>query len=331
MNDMRLEARGRIGFRQLGPHKTAPSATPYRRRVRTDLSIPVDAAVLAATVSRPAGEHPPGLVAVHGADAGERGWYLYEHLHRVLPPAGIAVVTFDRRGDGASTGEPSRGRFEQQAEDALAVIDHVAREAELDPERIGLWGISQGGWVAPLAATMSPRVAVLVLLASCGVTPGEQMRWTAGFQTRREFGDEAGAEAEHLWELALDWMRGGEREPVEAAVAEARTKPWWRTAWFPEEAPGDEVRDEVRAELDFDPVPVFARVRVPTLLVYGDEDEWIPVDESLAAWRKARGEEIDILLVQGTGHEPAHGEELSQEYEESLVTWLRARFGLTKA
>jgi alpha-beta hydrolase superfamily lysophospholipase len=67
---------------------------------------------------------------------------------------------------------------------------------------------------------------------------------------------------------------------------------------------------------------------VPTLLVYGDEDEWIPVDESLATWRKARGEHVDILLVQGTGHEPAHDEELSPEYEESLETWLRATTGL---
>jgi hypothetical protein len=175
---------------------------------------------------------------------------------------------------------------------------------------------------------MSDRVAFLVLLASCGVTPGEQMRWTAGFQTTRALGEEAGAEAQRLWDHALDWMRGGDRAPLEAAVAEGRTKPWWKTAWFPEEVPGDEARDAVRSELDFDPAPVFARVRVPTLLVYGDEDEWIPVDESLAAWREARGDEIDIVIVLGTGHEPAHGEDVSSEYEESLETWLRATAGL---
>jgi hypothetical protein len=296
--------------------------------VRTDLSIPVDGAVLAATLSRPDGDHPPAVVALHGAERGIRDWYLYEHLHEVLPPAGIAVVTFDRRGDGESTGDPSRGRFQQQAHDALAVIEQATRAVDLDPERIGLWGISQGGWVAPLAATMSDRVAFLVLLASCGVTPGEQMRWTAGFQTRRAFGEEAGADAERLWETALDWMRGGDRDKLETAVADAKAKPWWKTAWFPEDVPPDEARGEVREELDFDPTAVFARVRVPTLLVYGDEDEWIPVDESLAAWRDARGEEIDIVMVLGTGHEPAHGEEVSPEYEESLETWLRATTGL---
>jgi len=289
-----------------------------------ELSIPVDGAVLAASVSIPDQRGAPALVALHGAGRGERGWYLYEHLHRLLPPAGVAAVTFDRRGEGASTGEPSRGRFTQQAEDALAVVDHACAAAGLDPERIGLWGISQGGWVAPLAATLSSRVAFLVLVASCGVTPGEQMRWTAGFQTRQDFGDEAGAEAERLWSLGLDWMRGGDRRPLEAAVAEAKEKPWWPKATFPGEVPDDDAREEVRNELDFDPAPVFSRVQVPVLLVYGDQDEWIPVEESIATWREARGDDVDILVVPGAGHEPLVDGVVSPLYEKKLLDWLRA-------
>jgi pimeloyl-ACP methyl ester carboxylesterase len=60
-------------------------------------------------------------------------------------------VTFDRRGEGASTGKPSRGRFQLQATDALAILD------ALDVERVGLWGISQGAWVGPIAALRSSR------------------------------------------------------------------------------------------------------------------------------------------------------------------------------
>jgi len=292
-----------------------------------DLSIPVQDAVLAASVSTPDNGAAPALVALHGAERGVRHWYLYEHLHRVLPPAGIAAVTFDRRGEGASTGEPSRGRFVQQAEDALAVIDHACEAAGLDADRVGLWGIRQGGGVAPLAATLSLRVSFLVLVASCGVTPGEQMCWTAGFQTRREFGDEAGAEAERIWELALDWMRGGDRGPLEAAGAEAKGKPWWPKAWFPGDAPDDSAREDVRSELDFDPVPVFAQVRVPVLLVYGDQDEWIPVGESVASWQEASGSELDVVVIQGAGHEPTIDGALSPLYEQTLLDWLRARAG----
>src|SRR3954453_15356730 len=130
------------------------------------------------------------IVALHGASEGERGWYLYRHLHDVLPPAGIGVLTFDRRGEGASTGDPSRGAFAVQADDAISFANAI------DAERVGLWGISQGSWVAPLAATRSKRIAFLVLLAATGVTPAAQMRYAVAEQIQRGgFGAEAAARA----------------------------------------------------------------------------------------------------------------------------------------
>ena len=75
-------------------------------------------------------------------------------------------------------------------------------------------------------------------------------------------------------------------------------------------------------EMDFEPEPVFARVSVPTLLFYGDEDEWIPLEESIEAWRRARGDAVDVVLLRGFGHEPVG----STVYEQSLVEWLKARW-----
>jgi uncharacterized protein len=102
-----------------------------------------------------------------------------------------------------------------------------------------------------------------------------------------------------------------------------KAEEWWGKAFFPDEVPGDEAREEVREELDFDPAPVFAQVRVPTLLFYGDEDEWIPVDESIAAWREARGDALDVTVVAVTGHEPADGEVVSPLYEQAMLEWLQ--------
>src|SRR5437763_10845535 len=141
-------------------------------------------AVLAGSLTLPGRVPAPALVAVHGAEAALRSYPLYEHLHAVLPGAGFAAVTFDRRGEGSSTGEPSGGRFELLADDAVAVVEHVAALPEIDTARVGLWGISQGGWVAPLAAARSARVAFLALVASAGVSPAEQMRWTVPRQLR---------------------------------------------------------------------------------------------------------------------------------------------------
>jgi uncharacterized protein len=130
-------------------------------------------------VDRARGRRGSGRVAdAAGADAGTgaggparrpaglRDDPLFHHLHATLPPAGYAVFTFDRRGEGASTGEPSAGRFELLAADANAVAGALAAHDDVDARRIGLWGISQGGWVAPLAAVRSGRAAFLVLLSS---------------------------------------------------------------------------------------------------------------------------------------------------------------------
>src|ERR1700758_4516331 len=111
---------------------------------------------------------PTALVALHGAGDGTRASSpLYRHLHETLPPLGTGVATFDRRGEGESEGEPTRGRLTAQARDGLAVA--AAPEAQ----GLGLWGFSQGGWVAPLAATLSDDVAFVITIAASGLTPAE--------------------------------------------------------------------------------------------------------------------------------------------------------------
>jgi pimeloyl-ACP methyl ester carboxylesterase len=117
----------------------------------------------------PAG--PTALVALQGAGNGTRDSHpLYRHLHETLPPLGVGVATFDRRGEGESEGEPTRGRFEAQARDALAVAE------ALETERVGLWGFSQGGWVAPLAATLSDNVSFVITIAANGLSVAELLR-----------------------------------------------------------------------------------------------------------------------------------------------------------
>lgn len=288
----------------------------------SEVRIERDGATLVGSYSR---ADSTAVVAVHGAAEGTRGWYLYRHLHDLLPPAGIGVLTFDRRGEGKSTGEPSRGRFEVQAEDALAFA-HA-----LDVERVGLWGISQGGWVGPLAAARSDRIAFLVLLASTGVTPAEQMRYAVAEQLRRAgFGTDVVERAMELRSRAERWIRGEDPGFLADELAVAAAEPWWSLAFLPDSlAKGDSadvVRRELAEELFFDPEPVFAQVRAATLLFYGDDDSWTPVEPSIDAWRRARGDEVEIVVLPGTGHEPTFADgTISTHYEHRLVEWLKAR------
>jgi pimeloyl-ACP methyl ester carboxylesterase len=283
-----------------------------------ELRIERDGFSLAASYS-PAG--PTALVALHGAGEGTRDYLLYRHLHEVLPREGIGVATFDRRGEGDSTGESTRGRFELQVEDALAVLRAI------DAERVGLWGISQGGWIGPLAAAASDEVGFLVLIASTGVTPAEQMMYAVERQLRLAgYGDDVVARALDLRRRFEDWVHTRAPEPDEdlaAALWAGVDEPWWGQVWLPPTLLDEESCRLWVEEMDFDPRPIFARVRVPTLLFYGEADSWTPVGPSVEAWRAAPGNEAEVVVVPEAEHElTLPGGALAPEYERTLVEWL---------
>jgi uncharacterized protein len=283
-----------------------------------DFRVATDGVTLAGTYS-PAGEK--AVVALHGAGEGTREFALYQHLHEVLPPAGIGVVTFDRRGEGDSTGDASRGRFQLQMEDALAV-----REA-LDVEQVGMWGFSQGGWIAPLAAARSERVAFVVGVASTGVTPSAQMMYAtarqlelAGYGTdvvsralglRRRFED-------HIHDRPVD------EEALAADLAAAVDEEWSSHLWLPPTLLDEEGKRLWIAEMDFDPEPIFARVRVPALLFFGERDSWSPVPESVETWRRAKPD-AEVVVIPEAEHDLTFPDgTIAPEYERRLVEWPQA-------
>ncbi|MDQ3938665.1 MAG: alpha/beta fold hydrolase [Chloroflexota bacterium] len=285
-----------------------------------DIRIERDGAMLAGSYS-PAGE--TAIVALHGAAQGTRDHFLYRRLHAVLPSIGVGVVTFDRRGEGESTGTPSRGRFELQADDALAVVEEVGAS------RVGLWGFSQGAWIAPLAAR-SEHIDFLVLIASTGVTPAQQMMYATAEQLQRAgYDDAVVGEALTLRERFAESVRGdrhGEEAEVAAALQQATNRQWWPLAFLPSRLPSPEERRRWIEEMEFQPEPVFCGVRIPTLLFYGADDAWTPVQASIDAWRRARGSDVDIVVVADAGHDLTLSDgSLSADYERAMIEWLITR------
>lgn len=262
----------------------------------------------------PAG--PTALVALHGAGAGTRdSLHLYSHLHATLPAIGVGVATFDRRGEGASEGEVTRGRFEAQARDALAVAQ------ALGAERVGLWGISQGGWVAPLAATLSEDIAFVVTIAATGVTPAEQMVYA----NRRAlelagYGPQAVERVMGLRREIDAWAHDAGPPPDLAAAA---GEPWFPLTHLPPMRPADFDDDMKRSwidEMDFDPRPVFAAVHVPVLAFLGERDSVSPVEPSIAAWPQ---ENATVVVVPDAEHDLSLPDgTLAPLYEQTLVQWL---------
>jgi hypothetical protein len=244
------------------------------------------------------------------------------HLAKALTPRGIAVGRFDRRGDNVP--------LDEQADDALAFVRELGGRPDIDRRRIGLWGFSQGAWVAPLAASRSSDVAFLVLVASVGVSPAAQMRYGAAKHARMAgHADDASARIVSVRDVVDEWRRGRVSiERAQAAIDGISDEAWFEHAYLPARI------DPAKTwpDMDFDPEPVFERVRVPVLLFYGEDDEWAPVEESIRAWRRAaeRGgnREVTIVRLAGTGHAPTReGREeldaIAPEYEATLIDWLK--------
>ncbi|HEY7526181.1 MAG TPA: alpha/beta hydrolase [Candidatus Limnocylindria bacterium] len=293
---------------------------------------------LAGTVTLPDGEGPwPGIVTVHGASAGSRDFRLFTHLESLLAPAGMAVLRYDRRGSGASAGDFYAASFEALADDALAALGTLAGQPGVDPTRIGLFGFSQGGWIAPLAASRSASVAFMVLVGACAVTPAEQMSYVAATQIAEAGHGPAAVRRALEVRAAVDEALRGRRPRREAAelVRTISGEPWFELAWLsaPPAEPNDEDR-KWRLEMDYDVRPLLEGLDLRVLLLHGSHDRWTPVPASRDAWQTAfagRPGLLDAELLAGTGHYPTlasgqAGEEdapISPDYEAVLLRWLR--------
>jgi pimeloyl-ACP methyl ester carboxylesterase len=293
---------------------TATAASEARLTVGSGVAL--DAALIL-----PDGPGPhPAIIGLHPANDRSRDHFLFRHLAAVLPPIGIAVLRFDRRGDDVP--------LELQADDTESAVATLKSRDDVDPKRIGLWGFSQGAWVAPLVAGRSGDIAFLVLVASTGVSPAEQMLYgTAKHAREAGLGEDAVEQLLALRRTVDDWRRGRvARERAQAAVDEVADRPWFEHSYVQRQ-----LGDGIWPNMDLDVEELFSRVRVPVLLFYGEDDEWQPIDASIATWqraaRRAGNTDVTVVRLAGTRHAPTLGgredaSAIAPEYEAQLVAWL---------
>ena len=233
------------------------------------------------------------------------------------------MLRFDRRGDDVP--------LELQADDTESAVAALLSSPDIDRARIGLWGFSQGGWVAPLVAGRSNDIAFLVLVASTGVSPAEQMLYgTAKHAREAGFGEDAVEQLLALRRIVDDWRRGGvTRARAQAAVDAVADRPWFEHAYVQRQ-----LGDGIWPNMDLDVEEVFSRVHVPVLLFYGEDDEWQPIDASIAAWeraaRRAGNTDVTVVRLAGARHAPTVGgredaSAIAPQYEKQMVAWLAER------
>ncbi len=290
---------------------------------------------LAGTLYKPESDIAyPALVVLHGASGGTRQHPFYQHLVTHLPECGFAVLLFDRRGSGQSGGDFETASFDTLARDGSAAVDYLRSRDDIDKSRIGLYGVSQGGWIAPLVAGLRSDIAFLVIVSGCGVSPARQMDYGAAYHLRlKGFTADTIAQAISLRNQVNEYYRGRlPREVVAAELDRVQSEPWFQEVYTDssQELPEDVTQDKWWQELDYDPLPIWKQIQTPTLFLFAEDDQWVPVAESMSELQRAAVHIKDVTLIQisGTDHlmyktHHQKAQTLSEEYIETLVTWLR--------
>ena len=151
---------------------------------QTQVRVPAAGATLAATVTEPLTPGPhPGIVIVHGSGFGPRIDYgIWVGLYATL---GLTVIAYDKRGNGASTGQypgefASNDALNTYAADAATMLRFLASWPAVDPRRVGFHGGSQGGWTVPLAmARFHAPAAFALIAAGPAVSVDQQSLWSS--------------------------------------------------------------------------------------------------------------------------------------------------------
>jgi pimeloyl-ACP methyl ester carboxylesterase len=265
---------------------------------------------LAGTVYLPeTGDHLPGVVVLHHAGLATREAALYRHLREGLPALGFAVLVFDRRGSGQSSGDFASADFETLADDAIAGQRALAKIPRIDQTRIGFWGLSQGGWLAVLAAGRSTNSAFAVSVSAPLVTADEQMQFaTSNLLAVRGYSESDVREMLDARKTWIGYLHGkNSRDMAVAALHKSESKPWFGLAYLPNasQVTTDPENDASRKKLDADPLAAVLKVKVPLLFLYGDSDPWIPVARSIERLQALSGQlpNIEYAVVVDANHE----------------------------
>lgn len=266
---------------------------------RIPISVRQGGLVLAGTLHLPrSGQPVPALIGLHPASSPTRAAAIFDHLIEMLPSLGIAVLIFDRRGAGESSGPEAKGDYALLADDAIAVRQALSKDKRIDPTRTGFWGLSQGGWIAMLAAARDPATAFAISVSAPVTTPDVQMNFAVENILRIKAIPQAEIEIALAARGAVDaFMRGQvDRPTAQSAVDRAAAFAWFNDIYLSRTF-ADPDKSGWAKEIRHDPLAIVRQSKVPTLMVYGARDPWIPVSVSADTLAREAAESNRTVVV----------------------------------
>ncbi|MDP9202888.1 MAG: alpha/beta hydrolase [Gemmatimonadota bacterium] len=257
----------------------------------------------------------PAVVFVHGSGPSTYDRPAWKAHANVLTSRGFAVLVYDKRGSAHSTGNLATSDYEDLAQDVISAVRYLRQRRDILPEKIGLFGRSEGGWVGPLAASELGNIAFVIMSSGAAVTPYEETLYAVAAELRD--GGAPGpviARALDVRKRVWDYYRkaakdprlasGAARDSLNAALASfAKYKLDEMPAAV---APYDSAVYSASARMRFyDPLPALTRLNAPLLAVLGENDKSVEPRTTIAALEKLKRDEhkdITIKVYSGTDH-----------------------------
>ena len=220
----------------------------------------------------------PALVFTHGGGPQLRD--IMWGLGYLYAARGFAVLSYDKRGVGKSTGNWRAASFEDLADDAVAAAKFLQSRSDINPKQIGFWGLSQGGWIAPLAASRFPDAAFAIALSGGGLSPAETELFDSEYELSK-----AGYTADEVKDaLAFQKLKNeiitspssnAKWDEYAKARAVAKDKKWFRHQGI--DVFGPERREDpfwtyMRRFYVYDPAPTLRTSKAPLLAIFGELD-----------------------------------------------------------
>jgi pimeloyl-ACP methyl ester carboxylesterase len=233
---------------------------------------------LAGTILVPPGPGPhPAVVCTHGAGPDGRQKASYRSNGYFLARQGFVTLIYDKRGVGLSTGDFQTASLEDLADDALAGVGLLKTRKDVNGNNIGVTGVSQGGWISPLAATRSTDVAFVLVISASGINPMDQSVFDVENALKKAgYPPEVVRRASDLRNRLYAKVRTGSfDDSFMGDIEKAHTEPWFGVSRLPYPVPLTLSEGERRFLL-FEPLPIWEKVRVPVLAVWGEEDLSVP-------------------------------------------------------
>jgi len=263
---------------------------------------------------------PPGegvvpiMVEVHGSEGANA--LDFNAFQRFAPASGVGVFVYAKRGSGGSEGRYTQD-FHILAEDAAAAVVEARRMAGARAGRVGLHGASQGGWVAPLAASLTPVDFVTVGFGLAYGVLAEDSDQVMLDLKAKGWGPEVLEDARKITDVtgAFVASRGAVGfEGLEAVRARYRAEPWYADikgefTGLLLNTPNDQIiamapQMDAGTSWDYDPLPVLSSLNTPMLWIQAEKDTGAPPDATRRRLidLSGRGRPITLLEYPDTDH-----------------------------